>query len=235
MDYPIEFTDIFTVLVNNMLFPMEVLDVVSTGSQQAVSFCDVYHSQIGFTINIGGNDFAIQNVDYDANVLTVALTPTINVGDTATINRPFPFYGTPIAADVEVGAAKDTMVTTPLIWLRLNYTENGGDIMSTVVRTVKCEIYFLASADHDKELTSDLVGQQIKPMRRLLLNFIQAMRNDTTNFSMDDYSYDNIEIMTKFGIIAQQKGAARDMIGQGLTGLCLKSSIDLVGQQNCLC
>jgi len=234
MNYPRELTDIFDDLVASMRYAMHVDRVVISGDKQRVYFCDIFHAQVGYPITIGTEIYIMMGCNYEANCITIPLLPTVNVGDLATISTPFFFYGTPLATDMELGKILNASDKTPLIWLRLNYSEKGFDLMSTVVRTASVEIYFLAQADHDREITSDLIQNQVKPMRRLLSHFVEQMRGDTANFSTDDLSYTQ-DLITKMGVILQQKGAVRDLMGTNLTGVGLKGNIDFVGQNNCLC
>lgn len=231
--YTRDLTDILSDIFDGMSYPLIVDSINIVDGLQVLSFCDVYHAQVGYDITLGINTTKILAVDYVNETITVGALPVINVGDSGYLYKPFFFYGTPIAISTEIGS--DNMVAkTPMYWLRLNYTEKGFDIMKTIRRTATIEMYCLTQANHDLEQTSDLMTE-VCITRRMAENFTKALREDTVNFSTTDLDY-QLEIFTKFGVYAKDKGSTKQLIGKDLTGVCWSGSIDMYANvDNCAC
>lgn len=229
-----DFVDIIGETVGLMTFPMAILDIVVSGSEVRMEFCDILHAQVDFFLTINDVEYKIVAVG-GTIYITINTTDTINVGDIAYLYKPKFTYGTPIETANEQIKTPAMIDGFPLAWLRLSFTEKVNDWKHVTEREANIELYFLTLCKHDLLDYADLHIQGIVPMRSLAESFVDFIQSPTQmgNFNTDLLSYE-IENYEKLGIYVREKGNTKQFIGKNLTGVCLKIKIELYRGSKCL-
>jgi hypothetical protein len=219
MAYKREFTDILNTLISSMSFPVVInTSVVNLDGSITLACDNIYFAQVGFDVTINAIVYRITAIDQANESITITGTGVVNDGDTFNMYTPHFFHGTPIATTQELKSELNASAKTPMIWLWENFTEDFYDEFSALERDVDCELYFLTQADFDGWETSDAYTNAIKPMKRLVDLFIEAINTDTANFYFNSSRYKS-ENYSKFGVFIREKGSSRNLFADKLSGV----------------
>lgn len=238
MSYTRDITDVLRDLVQGLQFPVTIGTVTSTADEYTLRCSNIYHAQNGFDVVIGGNNFRITAFDQSTETITVAGSGTINPGDTFEMYDVKFFHGTPVATGLELQDLDNSPVDnaqqkTPMIWLWENFKENVVDDYTPLGRDIDCDLYFLTQADAEAWKTQDFYDKAIKPMRRLVDLFQDAIKADRGTFFASELPY-IVEHYSKFGVYIREKGSNKNIMQDKLSGVGIKIRLKLYNtRENC--
>src|SRR3989304_3963435 len=178
--------DIIGAVVSSMTFPVSITNVSSVGNVHTLTVCDLYHSQAGFTVTIGGNDYLITQVLEPDTIIVTGTAPIIV--SSFNLYTPFYFHGTPIETNIELAQEKNAFDKTPMVWFLGNFTDRFfDDSEDTREREIRFRLFFLTQANHEKWLVDDAYLNAIKPMRNLSEQFVEKLRALPARFDLIDW------------------------------------------------
>lgn len=199
MEYHEPIEDIIGDTISSMSFPVVIYKVDATGNTYVLNVDDVYHAQVGAQniVTIGGNPYTITGVTYgdrtcpdSVDVLTVE-----DIGTSGPITStsfemysPFFIYGTLTETGTELPT--DNSLCTPMIFLRLDETLEESfheDPEDPHERDTTCEIACLTQGIYEQK-TQELLDGGVTPMRRLMANFFEALKNEIKTYEIYDFN-----------------------------------------------
>lgn len=232
MRYKSEITDLLNTTISSMTFPVIIGTVTVTATGYIIRCDDIYFAQSGFDITINSVVYRITAINQSTETLTIDGVGTIVIGDTFDMYTPYFFHGTPIATEQEIKSEPNSLNKTPMLWLWENFTEKFYDDFSSLDRDIDLEIFALTQADFDQWLTDDAYSNAIKPMKRLIDLFIQALKDDSTTYETDTLTYDS-ENYSKFGVFIRDKGSSKNLFTDKLSGIGIKFKLTLLKTDEC--
>jgi len=232
MVYAQELTDILDDLISTMTFPVIIGNVTVNADDSITLECDnIYHAQAGFEVEINSLTYVITEIDQANESITVTGTGTISNGDTFDMYSPFFFHGTPIATNTELVQEAQALNKTPMFWLWENFEEDWKDEESSLEREVEIELFALTQANFEEWMTSDAYENAIKPMKRLIELFVQALKVSSL-FETDFLTY-RTENYSKFGVFIRNKGASKNLFADKLSGVGTKINLRIFKTEPC--
>lgn len=237
MSYTRDITDILRTLIAGMGFPVMIGGVTANADGYTLRCDNIYHAQVGFDIVINGETFRITSFDQSTETITVTGTGSISPGDTFQMYGVHFFHGVPVATteelkDLDNSAVDNGQQKSPMIWLWENFTENVIDDFSPLGRDINMELYFLTQSDHEAWKTQQFYDNAIKPMRRLLDTFRDAVKADRATFDADELSY-SAENYSKFGVYIRNRGSSDNLFVDKLSGVGIKLRLKLWAVEDC--
>lgn len=242
--YRQSFIDILENFINGMQFQCQIWNVQNntpvTG-QYTLSVDNVYHAVAGYTVTIGGKPYTIVSWIDTPNAQRLVVSDPGGSGviapqQTFNFYTPYFFHGTPLDATTEIKQEKSEFNKSPMIWLWENYEETyHDDPEDAIERDVEASLYFLTiTANSMKLQTDDLDYNYVRPMRRLLDNFIHSINNPIGILQRWDTKY-KTQVYYKFGVIARNKGVSENLMVDKLTGVELKMTFKIIRSEydNC--
>lgn len=231
MSYTRDITDVLRDLIQGMQFPVIIGTVIPTADGYTLRCNNIYHAQNGFDVAINGNTFRIISFDQSTENITITGTGTINTGDTFEMYDVKFFHGTPVATGLELQDLDNSPVDngqqkTPMIWLWENFKEKITDDYAPLGREIDCELFFLTQADAEAFKTQDFYDKAIKPMRRVVDLFQDAVKADRATFFASELPY-SVENYSKFGVYIREKGSNKNIMQDKLSGIGIKILLKL--------
>jgi len=230
MNYSENSIDIFRKVVEAMTFPISIKSVSKSGKEYTLKVCNIYHSQPGFEVTIGGKKYVI--VDYsDETTLIVKEDSSLEKNYPPTIAatsfdlyKPYFFHGTPIGTEEQLVKIDDASKKTPMVWMLENYIDEPYDEFSAFEKDVNAKWFFLTQCDPEQMQSPELNHNCIKPMERLAQEFLKKLNNLPARFYMDEYRPQFIT-HSKFGVYITNKGVQKSMFNDKLSGVELDKPI----------
>lgn len=212
-----ELPDIIYSVIQDMDVSMTITDYSFIGTTHTIEVCDVRWAQVGYTVTIGGNDYVIQSVNDQTNIIVLTGANQIFTF-TFDLYRPNFTYGTPVEANNDLKAKRLSSDKYPMFYLLLSYEEiNRIDPEDPIERISNFRLFALADANHKGKLTTDIHSLYMKPMSRMFQSFINTMYADKSSFYMDEFRYTSID-RYKFGVYITNTGAAKNFFVDDLSG-----------------
>lgn len=177
------------------------------------------------------NEYLIISVETD---MYIELQPIINGNepiDTIYLNNPFFMTGTKRATNNEW-----TMVSAnlsdklPLIWLLEIISERGFGRNSAIEREINLRLFFLDETDPSQYYTADHREQVVKPMQKLMLEFLKAIESDRKYKAVETYTY---KTFSRFGV-ENDKGVLQNILDANLSGVAFEVNLTRY-KENCKC
>lgn len=235
MRYPTPLIDILQSLVEDLTFTVTINNVETVDETYVLTVCDVYHILIGRTFTYNDVVYTVQNVDADANTVTVTGESEPATG-AFELTAPFFFHGTPIATGEDLTKIPKATNKTPMIWVLRPFQERFKKPLDVLERVSDVRIFFLTFSDHDQWSTAEADTRAIQPMRRLAQNFVAALDSFAMNcekiFMIDNIEY-TITDYTRFGVYISNKGVEKSMFADKLAGCELSIALPIWKRQNC--
>lgn len=128
------------------------------------------------------------------------------------------YHGTPIATGTELNQIQRAVDKTPMIWMMENFTERfNEDDLVRVERETDLRLFFLTQANHFQWMTETSYQKTIRPMRRLMEMFVNALKQDS-QFDTLKLTY-NVQNYSKFGVYINEKGMPTNKFADNLSGV----------------
>lgn len=219
MNHPAALSDVIQSIVEGLTFPMAIISVDEhTDGTTDIVVCDLYHTEPGRYLTIGGNEYFIQAIDDTTNTITVTTGQPITVS-TFNLYGVYYFHGTHLDTEKQVEQIPNAPDKTPMVFLLIPYRERFfSSDLDTTEREVSATLFFLTQANFAAWSTGDAMSNAIKPMQRLQDVFIKALNDKPARFFTEELEYDNTN-RPKFGVFVSSKGVQRSWQSTDLSGL----------------
>jgi hypothetical protein len=212
-----------------MSYTVNILNIVTSGTNHTLTVDDVFYLQPGFTITIGTNDYVIKSVNATTNV--IVLTGATIVGTSFLVNDVFYFHGTPIQTSSEIDTIKNAADKTPMIYFLENFSETFYNEDDNILERESSVRLFFLSQMSDKWGTETTYDNCIEPMRKLLELFIDKL-NTSSAFNMDGKTFEVINHF-KFGVYINNKGYEKQLFADKLSGCELQITLSIYKTDEC--
>lgn len=214
---------VFTVLIESVVDNMD--------GTFTLTVCDVFHSQIGYTVTIGDNDYRI--VDMEApTMLKVSGTEAITV-DSFQLYPPFFAYGTPISNENDLSQENRADAKFPMVWMLIPFYDHFyTDPEMIYDREIKCKIYFLGQSDSTLKVTAQQYTDTVTPMHSLMETFIAKVRQLVGIYDSTDLEIDTLDY-PKFGVFITEKGNLKRKFADDLAGVELSITLPVFRSPYC--
>jgi hypothetical protein len=234
MIYRDDITDLLEQVVAGVDPSMQVTDSMDNGDgTQTITVCDIKWTEPGRTFTIGPDTYTIESLDPDNRTITVSpAAPLIAAPSTFNLYQPFFFHGTPIQTSEELQERNDATQKTPMVYLMENMTEAIDDNdESNIDRVSNLRIFFLTQGDFDKWQTEDFYANAIRPMRRLLENFVAELRQ-TSRFDTRELGYE-VTNHARFGVYISNRGVEKSLFLDNLSGVEMTVELTVLKDLSC--
>ena len=196
-------------------------------------FCDTKWARVGKTmIDSLSNQFRIVEVKTDEYIVAESLsTPAIDLDGLCFLNNPFYISGTKMATNREWTIADNNLENKlPLAWLLEVISETGYGRGSSFDRDIEAKIFFLDETDPSQYYTKDHREQVVKPMQKLMNEFILSVNRLREWRRIDNYRY---KTFSRFGV-EQESGVFQNILDANLSGVALELTLTRY-KENCKC
>lgn len=233
--YSRSFISILDEIVSLINLDMEIKSITSAGDLHTLKICDLKHAQKGYSVVIGGVSYKITDIDFPNKEMVVEGSPD----PTDTYFELYPvyfFYGTPRETSTEISkniqATSHSNSVTPMIFLNETFEEDANyEEESSIDREIAPFIYALGQRPEDK-FSKDLQEDYVKPMRRLMEEFIKAAQKKTELIDMREYKTKLVNY-SKFGVYVSNSGVNQNLFAMPLSGCSNNGTIKLYAKEEC--
>ncbi len=192
--------------------------------------CDIGYLEILRDITIGGNTYTI--TEYISGGIRVSGTVNITVKTFVPYALVFN-HGTVLATISERADILLAKEKTPFVFfLEVIEEEFFEDNDNSLERRSPIRLFFLTVADFTNWKTLDYHTYAVQPMRRMMENFLEALKKALRVSEIDSYKVIN---HNKFGVYANEKGFETAIFPENLSGCELRIGIEIRKKNNCEC
>ena len=211
---------IFRAFTESLIFPIDIrFQVINGDGTITLHVCQLLHAQPNFKVTIGGNDYSIEEIDDDANTITVKGNQPITV-TSFELYKPYFFYGSPIQTGEELTKESEVNIPhVPMVYFNPDKDKDQNNASPTS-KLVNGDLYFLTKSNTLQWLNEQTYIEGVRPMRRLQQYFVDQMIEKGVSlfdiipagksFSVDDYP--------KFGVYVREKGVSQNKWSDQLSG-----------------
>ncbi len=233
----IETVDIIRDLIANWVIPMKIKSVVDNGDgTYLINTCNTYHltslsenETSNYNITIDGVGYDILEVITDVSILLKgASIPTVGVKN---VNNVFFKHGTVTQTNNELTLEQDAFKKTPMVYLKRTFKDSVRRF-SSIDRESSITLFFLTQANFDQWDTENFDKYAVKPMRRLVYEFIDML---TKNKNIGDFDSYEIEDAIKFATFATDSGYEKQLFNDTLSGCRLDINLPIRKTYRCTC
>jgi len=215
-------------VVKSLNFSERITSVADNGDGSFTIYLrNTYHIQplCGVKFSINGNIYRAKKVENN-NYIVIDTTMPPAIGDYVEIPMPNYIYGTFPAVQNEINNIRQRDEKVPLIYLFEVINErNYVDESSVLQRESPVRLFFLSDANIEEWRTEDHYLNTIIPMRNLLNEFINAIRDDEYTFGrLSDFTTVN---HARFGVTTEKNGHIVSLLNENLSGIELQLTIPI--------
>jgi hypothetical protein len=139
--------------------------------------------------------------------------------------------GTKLATNREWSIADNNLENKlPLIWLLEIISETGYGRSSSFDRDIESRIFFLDETDPSQYYTKDHREQVVKPMQKLMNEFLATIVKIREYKPVENYRY---KTFSRFGV-EQENGVFQNILDANLSGIALELTLTRY-KVNCKC
>jgi hypothetical protein len=196
-------------------------------------FCNTKWARKGKHITDSlGQKFIIIGVKTDVWIKAEHVTdPTIVLDKLCFLDPTYFITGTKLATNREWSIATNNLENKlPLIWLLEIISETGYGRGSALDRSIEAKLFFLDETDPSQYYTSDHREQVVKPMQKLMMEFLEVVDNDRMYEVVENYRY---KTFSRFGV-EQENGVLQNILDANLSGVALDITLTRY-KVNCKC
>lgn len=199
-------------------------------TQYKIYTCDTKWLTLNRQIEIGADTFKVVDIQPNEWILVSGDTqPSLQPFD---IYSPFFVHGTVMASKAEFDQKLLSTDKTPMIWMHEITNERFFPLDENAIdRESQCDLFFLIDANFSDWKIQDHYKYAIMPMRNLLFQFEEVLRN-----YKDVGIYEDYEVLdhAKFGVYVSERGHPTNIFNAELSGSQLKISIPFLKTlENC--
>lgn len=189
-------------LVELLEFTVGITAVTDNGDGTfTIETCNTYHLQPGFNVTIGGNEYLIESVIRNEEIVVSGTEPITD--PTFVAYTPFYYHGTPVQVSRELTEIVVASDKTPMVYLSEELKEKYFARDSAIDREVPCQIFFLTQCDFENWLTADYHNYAINPMRELALEFVETCKRSKLIGKFTEFEIDTRQ---RVGVVTSGQG-----------------------------
>ena len=199
---------------------------------QRTMFCDTKWARVGKIIrNESSEPFRITEIKTDVYIVAQPLTGINFLNGLCKLESPFFMTGTKLATNREWSIADNNLENKlPLIWLLEIISETGYGRSSSLDRDIEAKIFYLDETDPSQYYTKEHRDQVVKPMQKLMTEFIRTVDNIREYKAVENYRY---KTFSRFGV-EQENGVFQNILDANLSGVALEITLTRY-KVNCKC
>jgi hypothetical protein len=176
-------------------------------------------------------EYLVTELVTDSYLVATPLIGETNLSGTIYLPELFFITGTKRATNTEWTIADANLSNKlPLVWLLEVISETGFGKMSAVEKEMDLRLFFLDETDPSQYYTADHREQVVKPMQKLMLEFIKVVEIERTYKPIENYRF---KTFSRFGV-ENDKGMLQNILDANLSGVSLEVTLSRY-KQKCKC
>ena len=185
--------------------------------------CNTKWARIGKVVkDAEDKEYLITELVTDEYLVATPLIGETNLSGTIYLPELFFITGTKRATNTEWTIADANLSNKlPLVWLLEVISETGFGKMSAVEKEMDLRLFFLDETDPSQYYTADHREQVVKPMQKLMLEFIKVVENERTYKPIENYRF---KTFSRFGV-ENDKGMLQNILDANLSGVSLELTL----------
>jgi len=194
--------------------------------------CNTKWARVGKIVKDAENvEYLINELVTDSYIVATPLEGETTLNGTIYLQDLFFITGTKRATNNEWTMASNNLNNKlPLVWLLEVISENGFGRNSSIEKEMDIRLFFLDETDPSQYYTADHREQVVKPMQKLMLEFIEAIEQNRKFKSIENYQY---KTFSRFGV-ENEKGMMQNVLDANLSGVALEITLTRY-KENCKC
>jgi hypothetical protein len=194
--------------------------------------CNTKWARVGKIVKDAENkEFLINELVTDSYIVATPLVGETTLNGTIYLQDLFFITGTKRATNNEWTMASNNLNNKlPLVWLLEVISENGFGRNSSIEKEMDIRLFFLDETDPSQYYTADHREQVVKPMQKLMLEFIEVIEQNRKFKSIENYQY---KTFSRFGV-ENEKGMMQNVLDANLSGVALEITLTRY-KENCKC
>ncbi len=194
--------------------------------------CNTKWARVGKIVKDAENvEYLINELVTDSYIVATPLEGETTLNGTIFLQDLFFITGTKRATNNEWTMASNNLNNKlPLVWLLEVISENGFGRNSSIEKEMDIRLFFLDETDPSQYYTADHREQVVKPMQKLMLEFIEVIDKDRKFKSIENYQY---KTFSRFGV-ENEKGMMQNVLDANLSGVALEVTLTRY-KENCKC
>ena len=185
--------------------------------------CNTKWARIGKVVkDVEDKEYLITELVTDSYLVATPLIGETNLSGLIYLPELFFITGTKRATNTEWTIADANLSNKlPLVWLLEVISETGFGKMSAVEKEMDLRLFFLDETDPSQYYTADHRDQVVKPMQKLMLEFIKVVENERTYKPIENYRF---KTFSRFGV-ENDKGMLQNILDANLSGVSLEVTL----------
>jgi len=185
--------------------------------------CNTKWARIGKVVkDVEDKEYLITELVTDSYLVATPLIGETNLSGLIYLPELFFITGTKRATNTEWTIADANLSNKlPLVWLLEVISETGFGKMSAVEKEMDLRLFFLDETDPSQYYTADHRDQVVKPMQKLMLEFIKVVENERTYKPIENYRF---KTFSRFGV-ENDKGMLQNILDANLSGVSLELTL----------
>ena len=185
--------------------------------------CNTKWARIGKVVkDAEDKEYLVTELVTDEYLVATPLIGETNLSGTIYLPELFFITGTKRATNTEWTIADANLSNKlPLVWLLEVISETGFGKMSAVEKEMDLRLFFLDETDPSQYYTADHRDQVVKPMQKLMLEFIKVVENERTYKPIENYRF---KTFSRFGV-ENDKGMLQNILDANLSGVSLELTL----------
>jgi hypothetical protein len=194
--------------------------------------CNTKWARVGKIVKDAENvEYLINELVTDSYIVATPLEGETTLNGTIYLQDLFFITGTKRATNNEWTMASNNLNNKlPLVWLLEVISENGFGRNSSIEKEMDIRLFFLDETDPSQYYTADHREQVVKPMQKLMLEFIEVIEQNRKFKSIENYQY---KTFSRFGV-ENEKGMLQNVLDANLSGVALEVTLTRY-KENCKC
>lgn len=185
--------------------------------------CNTKWARIGKVVkDVEDKEYLITELVTDNYLVATPLIGETNLSGLIYLPELFFITGTKRATNTEWTIADANLSNKlPLVWLLEVISETGFGKNSAVEKEMDLRLFFLDETDPSQYYTADHREQVVKPMQKLMLEFIKVVENERTYKPIENYRF---KTFSRFGV-ENDKGMLQNILDANLSGVSLELTL----------
>ena len=185
--------------------------------------CNTKWARIGKVVkDVEDKEYLITELVTDNYLVATPLIGETNLSGLIYLPELFFITGTKRATNTEWTIADANLSNKlPLVWLLEVISETGFGKMSAVEKEMDLRLFFLDETNPSQYYTADHREQVVKPMQKLMLEFIKVVENERTYKPIENYRF---KTFSRFGV-ENDKGMLQNILDANLSGVSLELTL----------
>ncbi len=194
--------------------------------------CNTKWARVGKIVKDAENiEYLITELVTDEYLVATPLIGETNLSGLIYLQDLFFITGTKRATNNEWTMVSNNLNNKlPLVWLLEVISENGFGRNSSIEKEMDIRLFFLDETDPSQYYTADHREQVVKPMQKLMLEFIEVIEQNRKFKSIENYQY---KTFSRFGV-ENEKGMMQNVLDANLSGVALEITLTRY-KENCKC